>query len=56
MFTSDRQRHIDALVERYRRLLEQCWPDNKATLDQIEPAVEELGQEMERVLGRIWQL
>src|SRR5580704_7428599 len=40
----DRQAVIDETVARYRKILEQMLPDDDATLDQIEQAIEEIGK------------
>jgi hypothetical protein len=40
----DRQAIIDQSVERYRKMLERQLPDDKATLEQIEDAIEEIGK------------
>lgn len=39
----DRQALMEQMTERFRRKLEQAMPDDNATLDQIEEAVEEIG-------------
>ena len=40
----DRQAIIDQSVERYRKMLERQLPDDNATLEQIEDAIEEIGK------------
>src|SRR5436309_293476 len=40
----DRQAIIDASVARYRKMLERQLPDDNATLEQIEDAIEEIGK------------
>ena len=40
----DRQAIIDQSVERYRKMLEQKFPDDNATLDEIEQAIEEISK------------
>lgn len=40
----DRQALIEQSIARYRKLLEQQLPDDKATLDQIEEAIQEIGK------------
>jgi hypothetical protein len=52
MTPADRERLIDELVARYRRVLEQRVPPGSQTLDQIEETVEEVSQEMEQELQR----
>ena len=42
----DRQAIIDASVARYRKMLERQLPDDNATLEQIEDAIEEIGKGM----------
>src|SRR5262245_20959622 len=49
---ADRERLIEEMVERYRRLLAQRVPRGPQTLDQIEQTVEEVSVEMERELER----
>jgi hypothetical protein len=41
---TDRQALIDASIARYRKVLEQMLPDDSATLDQIEKAIEDIGK------------
>src|SRR6186713_1102605 len=48
----DRDHHIDALIARYRKLLEQRLPRGPQRIDEIEQTVEEISQEMERELTR----
>jgi hypothetical protein len=50
--TADRDRLIEAMVQRYRRVLEQRVPRGPQTLDEIEQTVEEVSVEMERELER----
>src|SRR4051794_13364359 len=40
----DRQAIIDASVARYRKMLDRQLPDDNATLEQIEDAIEEIGK------------
>jgi hypothetical protein len=49
---ADRDRQIDALLARYRKLLEQRLPTGPLRIDEIEQTVEEISQEMERELTR----
>jgi hypothetical protein len=49
---TDRDRHIEALLARYRKLLEQRLPTGPQRIDEIEQTVEEISQEMERELTR----
>src|SRR5689334_12341824 len=48
----DRDRQIDALLARYRKLLEQRLPSGPQRIDEIEQTVEEISREMERELTR----
>jgi len=41
-----RQALIDQSVLRYRQILEEKWPDDNATLDQIEQALEAISKEV----------
>lgn len=41
---TDRQAIIDESIARYRKILEQMLPDDNATLDQIEKAIEDIGK------------
>ena len=41
---TNRQALIDASIARYRKVLEQMLPDDNATLDQIERAIEDIGK------------
>jgi hypothetical protein len=50
MSSSDRQRLIEAMLARYRQILERRLPHGPQTIDQIEQAVEEISQELEREL------
>ena len=52
MTPSERDRLIEAMVERYRAVLEQRVPQGPQTLDEIEQTVEEVSVEMERELER----
>lgn len=52
MTPSERERLIEAMVERYRAVLEQRVPRGPKTLDEIEQTVEEVSVEMERELER----
>jgi Uncharacterised protein family (UPF0236) len=52
MTPSERDRLIEAMVERYRAVLEQRVPRGPKTLDEIEQTVEEVSVEMERELER----
>lgn len=49
---TDRDRQIEALLARYRKLLEQRLPAGPQKIDQIEQTVEEISREMERELTR----
>jgi hypothetical protein len=46
----DKQVLIDALLKKMRQQLEEKLPDDNATLDQIEDAVEEIGSQLQREL------
>jgi hypothetical protein len=48
----DRNRLIEEMVARYRRVLEQRLPTGPQTLDEIEETVEEVSQQIERELER----
>src|SRR5215212_5672953 len=50
MSASDRQRLIEEMLARYRQILERRLPLGPQKLDQIEQAVEEISQELEREL------
>jgi uncharacterized protein UPF0236 len=52
MSPTDRDRQIDAMLARYRKLLEQRLPAGPLRIDEIEETVEEISQEMERELTR----
>jgi hypothetical protein len=52
MTNAERQHLIDGLLARYRELLQQRLTDEPQTLDEIEQAVEEIGQVMEQDLER----
>jgi hypothetical protein len=52
MPATDRDRQIEALLARYRKLLEQRLPSGPQRIDEIEQTVEEISQEMERELTR----
>src|SRR6185369_13488453 len=52
MTPSERDRLIEAMVERYRKVLEQRVPRGPKTLDEIEQTVEEVSVEMEQELER----
>ncbi len=45
---SDRDRQIEAILERHRQLLEQRWPNRPVTMDEIEQIVEEISRQMDR--------
>jgi Uncharacterised protein family (UPF0236) len=47
---TDRDRQIDALLARYRKLLEQRLPTGPQRMDEIEQTVEEISREMQREL------
>lgn len=49
---SNRDRVIDDLVARYRKLLEQQLPRTPQTIDQIEETVDEIGRTLQRELER----
>jgi hypothetical protein len=48
MSSSDRDRHIDAILARYRKLLQERWPTGPVPIDQIEQIVEEISREIDR--------
>jgi len=50
MSASDRQRLIEEMLARYRQILERRLPRGPQKIDQIEPTVEEISQELEREL------
>jgi hypothetical protein len=50
--SADRDRLIEEMVQRYRKVLEQRVPQGPQTLDQIEQTVEDVSVEMERELER----
>jgi hypothetical protein len=50
MSPADRQRLIDETVAHYREVLERRLAEEPTTIDAIEQTVEEIGQEMDRVL------
>src|SRR5215831_19888251 len=52
MSSSERERWIEEMVGRYRRLLEEQVPTEPRTLDEIEETVERIGREMDRQLER----
>src|SRR5689334_4507536 len=48
----DRQAFIEQMTERFKKALEQQMPDDNATLDQIEEAVDKIGN---AILGELQQ-
>ena len=46
----DRQALIDQSIARFRKLLEEQLPDDNATLDQIEQAIDKIGKDILPVL------
>jgi hypothetical protein len=52
MANPERDRLIEEMVQRYRRVLEQRLPEHSQTLDEIEQTVEDVSVEMERELER----
>lgn len=52
MSTDDRERLIEAMLTRYRQLLQERLVNEPQTLDEIERTVEEIGQELEHELER----